>query len=68
MVNHWAWLGCFNSSTDAQTATQRGAQTVFDRDAYRMLMSAMRKGLLELIDAKRLTPVDNPLLQQGVLL
>ena len=68
LVNHWAWLGCFNSVSEAQDATQSDTQTVFDRDAYRMLMSAMRKGLLELFDAKKLTPVDNPLLQQGALL
>lgn len=68
LVNHWAWLGCFNSVQTAKAASREAARTVFDRDAYRLLMSAMRKGLLELIDATTEQAVDNPLLVQGSFL
>ena len=35
---------------------------MFDRDAYRMLMSALRKGKVELLDAESLAEMDNPIL------
>ena len=62
LVNHWSWLGCFDNPAAAQAASQEEPQTVFDRDAYRMLMSALRKGKLELLDAESLSAVDNPIL------
>ena len=62
LVNHWSWLGCFDNPAAAQLASQGQPQTVFDRDAYRMLMSALRKGKLELLDAESLSTVDNPIL------
>ncbi|REJ70811.1 MAG: nucleotide excision repair endonuclease [Proteobacteria bacterium] len=62
LVNHWSWLGCFDNPATAQAASQEQPQTVFDRDAYRMLISALRKGKLELLDAGSLSPVDNPIL------
>ena len=62
LVNHWSWLGCFDKPAAAQAALQEQPQTVFDRDAYRMLMSALRKGKLELLDAESLSAVDNPIL------
>ena len=61
-MNHWSWLGCFENPETAQTASQEQPQTVFDRDAYRMLMSALRKGKVELLDAESLSEVDNPML------
>ena len=42
LVNHWSWLGCFDDTEAARKASQDNRQTVFDRDAYRMLMSALR--------------------------
>lgn len=64
LVNHWSWLGCFEAPGAAQEASQQQPQTTFDRDAYRMLMSALRKGKLELLDAESLASVDNPMLNR----
>ena len=62
LVNHWSWLGCFDNPEAARTASHEQSQTVFDRDAYRMLMSALRKGKVELLDAASLSELDNPIL------
>ena len=65
LVNHWSWLGCFDDTENARQASQDNHQTVFDRDAYRMLMSALRKGKLDLVDAVTLESVDNPLIGEN---
>ena len=65
LVNHWSWLGCFDDTKAAREASQDNHQTVFDRDAYRMLMSALRKGKLELVDAATMQPIDNPLIREN---
>jgi len=64
LVNRWSWLGCFDDTNAARKASQDNHKTVFDRDAYRMLMSALRKGKLELVDASSMQPVDNPLIRE----
>ena len=61
-MNHWSWLGCFDDPQAAQTGSKARRDTVFDRDAYRMLMSALRKGKVELLDAESLAEMDNPIL------
>ena len=65
LVNHWSWLGCFDDTGNARKASQDNHQTVFDRDAYRMLMSALRKGKLDLANALTLESVDNPLIGEN---
>ena len=65
LVNHWSWLGCFDDTGNARKASQDNHQTVFDRDAYRMLMSALRKGKLDLVNALTLETVDNPLIGEN---
>ena len=65
LVNHWSWLGCFDDTGNARKASQDNDQTVFDRDAYRMLMSALRKGKLDLVNALTLESVDNPLIGEN---
>ena len=65
LVNHWSWLGCFDDTENARQASQDNHQTVFDRDAYRMLMSALRKGKLDLVNALTLESVDNPLIGEN---
>ena len=65
LVNHWSWLGCFDDAKTALKASEDNHQTVFDRDAYRMLMSALRKGKLELVDVATMEPVDNPLIREN---
>ena len=65
LVNHWSWLGCFDDTGNARKASQDNHQTVFDRDAYRMLMSALRKGKLDLVNALTLESVDNPLIGEN---
>lgn len=66
LVNHWSWLGCFSNPALGQAISKDSTQTVFDRDAYRMLISALKKGKLELLDATSLQPVDNPMLGRDV--
>ncbi|MBL6703665.1 MAG: GIY-YIG nuclease family protein [Luminiphilus sp.] len=65
LVNHWSWLGCFGDTQRAQRASTDSIQTVFDRDAYRMLISAMRQGKLELLDITTLKSVDNPFIKEN---
>ena len=65
LVNHWSWLGCFDDAKTALKASEDKHQTVFDRDAYRILMSALRKGKLELVDVATMEPVDNPLIREN---
>ena len=58
-------IHCFDDTENARQASQDNHQTVFDRDAYRMLMSALRKGKLDLVDAVTLESVDNPLIGEN---
>ena len=65
LVDHWSYLGSFDELTAAQHALGGRGQRFFDRDAYRLLMAALRKGRLDVRDAMTGEPLDNPLLTTG---
>jgi hypothetical protein len=64
-VEHWAYLGSFDSLSALQRAESDAGQRYFDRDAYHLLLSALRKGRFTLLDAASGRELDNPLLMQG---
>lgn len=64
LVEHWAYLGTFSDLKALKRATQ-GENRCFDRDAYRLLLSALRRGRLALLDAQSGIEQDNPLLQSA---
>lgn len=62
LVNHWSYLGSYASIEHIRQRLAQGGDQLFDRDAYNLLLSALRKGRLEVLDANTGTPIDNPLL------
>lgn len=62
LVHHWSYLGSFLRLEEAQKALQQGGERLFDRDAYHLLLSALRKGRLDVLDAGSGGVIDNPLL------
>lgn len=63
VVDHWSYLGSVTEPTAARATLLQAGQRFFDRDAYHLLMSAMRKGRVTLIDVYSGNRIDNPLLQ-----
>ncbi len=64
-VEHWAYLGSFESFLALQKTTVDSKQRYFDKDAYHLLLSALRKGRFTVLDAESGCELDNPLLIQG---
>ena len=64
LVDQWAWHGCFDSQEDAKGALNSRAAIAFDRDAYRLIYSAIFRGRVALQDALTRQPLVNPLLAQ----
>ena len=64
LVDQWAWHGCFDSQGDAKSALSSPTATAFDRDAYRLIYSAIYRGRVALQDALTQRPLVNPLLAQ----
>jgi hypothetical protein len=64
LVNHWAYGGCFDSLAALREQLEHVRKDAFDRDAYRLLYTALRRGRVEVIDALSGDLVDNPLLGQ----
>ena len=62
LINQWTYLGSFDDLDAARTALQQPAKTNFDRDAYRLLISALRRGRVEVLNAQSGEVVENPLL------
>ena len=58
-------MGTFATLAEVTEALSKDAQRLFDRDGYHLLLSALRKGRLEILDAKSGQPIDNPLLGSG---
>jgi DNA polymerase-3 subunit epsilon len=61
LLNHWSYQGSFANRRSALAAARRAPSLVFDRDAYRIALSALRNGECEIIDARGGAEVDNPL-------
>ncbi|MBA4693770.1 MAG: GIY-YIG nuclease family protein [Congregibacter sp.] len=64
LVDQWAWHGCFDSEDDANRALTNPTAIAFDRDAYRLIYSAIYRGRVALQDALTRRPLVNPLLAE----
>jgi len=64
LVDQWAWHGCFDSGDDANCALKNPLATPFDRDAYRLIYSAIYRGRVALQDALTQRALVNPLLAE----
>ena len=62
LVDQWAWFGGFDSVKAATTSLKSAKPGRFDRDAYRLIYSAIFRGRVSLIDARHGTEIRNPLL------
>ena len=62
LVDQWAWHGCFDSLEDMKNSLNSKAAIGFDRDAYRLIFSAIYRGRVALQDALTQRPLVNPLL------
>ena len=62
LVNHWTYLASCESTTELSSALASADQRHFDRDAYHLMLAALRDGKVEVRSAESLEPVDNPLL------
>jgi excinuclease Cho len=62
LVDQWAWFGGFTSAESAADALQSLGPGTFDRDAYRLIYSAIFRGRVSLIDPQRQVEIVNPLL------
>jgi hypothetical protein len=62
LVHQWSYLGSFSNLAAARSQLHAPGARLFDRDAYHLLLSALRKGRLEVLDAASGDPIDNPLL------
>ena len=62
LVDHWSYLGSFYSIEDVTQRRLAGGDRHFDRDGYHLLIAALGKGRLEVLDAASGQVVDNPML------
>ena len=66
LVDQWAWCGCFDSLNEANAALQSTTSALFDRDAYRLIYSAIFKGRVALRDPVSGEAVINPILRSAL--
>jgi excinuclease Cho len=62
LVDQWAWFGGFSSTNAAAKMLQNAQPATFDRDAYRLIYSAIFRGRVSLVDARLGVEIANPLL------
>lgn len=62
LINHWCYLGSFPSLAASRAHLKHAPEQLFDRDAYNLLLSALRKGRLDVLDLATGDNIDNPLL------
>jgi hypothetical protein len=60
LIHHWSYLGSFTRRDRAREAARRSAPLVFDRDAYRITIRALRSVDCRLLDGADLAPIANP--------
>ena len=58
LVNHWSFCGSFANARAARAAARAPGNALFDRDAYRILLNAMRSASVTVLDAVSGDPVD----------
>ncbi len=62
LVDQWAWYGCFATAKRATATLEKFSNVAFDRDAYRLIYSALFKGRVGLLDARDHQLLVNPIL------
>jgi hypothetical protein len=58
LVHHWSFCGSFADARAARAAARAPGNALFDRDAYRILLNAMRSESVAVLDAASGEPVD----------
>lgn len=64
IVDHWSYVGSVGDNSDIAAVLAQAQPRFFDRDGYNLLVSALRKGRVTLLDAYSGQAVDNPLLER----
>ena len=58
LVNQWSFCGSFSDARTTSAAAQSPGNALFDRDAYRILLNAVRSDRVAVLDAVTGNPVD----------
>ncbi len=58
IVNNWSFCGSFTNASAASESARSPGNVLFDRDAYRVLLNAMRSGSVQILDALTGVPID----------
>ena len=64
LIDQWAWYGCFDTVSAARNALSTNQTPAFDRDAYRLIYSAIYRGRVHLQNLMTGQPVVNVLLSR----
>ena len=64
LIDQWAWYGCFDTVPAARNALSTNQTPAFDRDAYRLIYSAIYRGRVHLQNVMTGQPVVNVLLSR----
>ena len=64
LIDQWAWYGCFDTVSAARNALSTNQTPAFDRDAYRLIYSAIYRGRVHLQNVMTGQPVVNVLLSR----
>ena len=64
LIDQWAWYGCFDTVFAARNALSTNQTPAFDRDAYRLIYSAIYRGRVHLQNVMTGQPVVNVLLSR----
>jgi len=64
LIDQWAWYGYFDTVTAARNALSTNQTPAFDRDAYRLIYSAIYRGRVHLQNVITGQPVVNVLLSR----
>jgi hypothetical protein len=65
LVNNWSFLGSFPDRDSARVTASDPAATLFDRDAYRILVRALAEQKLQIIDVESGQALANPFAVTG---
>lgn len=60
IIDNWAYLGSYATAKAACAALSNASGQAFDRDAYKLLMSTLRKGNITLLNTRSGKSVPNP--------
>jgi hypothetical protein len=66
LVSHWSYQGSFARRDSARAAARHGEARAFDRDAYRIILAALRRGAVELLDGGSSEALVNPFARESL--